>query len=127
MPPMNSTTNIACPMCGTPFQALPSRCPKCGEAFQAKEAARPPRVRVFGIRLAVSMALGLVAGGLWMAAFAMTNGIHPLDRWEVFWTHEIIGAIAGTLIGLIWGLTAAFLSPLLRDRGRSSSAHIEHS
>ncbi len=52
------------------------------------------------------MVLGLIAGLGWMSAKLLIEGIHPLDRWYAFRVYEMMGAIAGVAVGLLWGLVA---------------------
>jgi hypothetical protein len=57
-------------------------------------------------RLFVGVVLGLIAGLGWMSAKLLIEGIHPLDRWYAFRVYEMMGAIAGVAVGLLWGLVA---------------------
>jgi hypothetical protein len=67
---------------------------------------QPSRLGIVIRRLVVGIVLGLIAGlGLVSAKF-LIEGIHPLDRWYAFGVCETMGAIAGTAVGLFWGLSA---------------------
>jgi drug/metabolite transporter (DMT)-like permease len=72
---------------------------------------RPSRVQVFVVRLCLCIVLSQAAGGMMMLAQQLIEGIHPLDRWHTACVYGIIGAIAGTIVGMIWGIVAAIDTP----------------
>jgi len=63
-------------------------------------------LKILCFRICVGIGLGLLAGLLMMLAQHLTEGIHPLDRWHAFAVFEIIGTIAGAIVGVAWGIAA---------------------
>lgn len=67
------------------------------------------RLRIFVSRFLIGIVIGLVLGALSMLTSLLLVGIHPLDRWGILAACEVIGFIAGSFIGLVWGAGAALL------------------
>jgi hypothetical protein len=79
------------------------------------------RLKIFVARFFTGIVIGLTLGTLSMLIPLLLVGIHPLDRWGILVSCEVIGLIAGAVIGLVWGTGAALLTTIKPPPSNSDS------
>jgi hypothetical protein len=79
-------------------------------------------IRDFAVRFFLCIALSPIAGLLWMRAEYLGHGINPLDRWYVLCVYLGIGAVAGAIVGTVWGLDSLLSPPAVKPPATTSDA-----